>query len=137
MDAQALANITFKPFPGVKGLEVCVFDVDLENQIVDALFRFPANDTVALHRHVSQTNMLILQGELIIYEDDGSVRDRRAAGQYFTGKRDDVHTEGGGPDGAVVLYSVRGHGDPNVIELLGETTNVVGALTFADVAALK
>lgn len=119
------------------GLDVCVLDIDFERQIADAVFRFPANDTVALHRHVSQTNMLILDGELIIYEDDGSVRERRTAGQYFPGKRDDVHTEGGGPDGAIVLYSVRGHGDPNVIELLDDQGNVLGALSFEDVAALK
>lgn len=111
--------------------------MDQERQIVDAVFRFPAGDTVALHRHVSQTNMLILDGELIIYEDDGSVRDRRLAGQYFPGTRDDVHTEGGGPDGAIVHYSVRGHGDPNVIELLDAERNVIGALTFDDVLALK
>lgn len=126
----------FKPFPSVEGLEVCVFDVDMDRQIADAAFRFPANKTVALHRHVSQTNMLILHGELIIYEDDGSVRDRRMAGQYFVGRPDDVHTEGGGKDGAIVLYSVRGHGDPRVIELLGEDGEVIGALTFADVAGM-
>lgn len=131
-----LSAIKFQPFPGVEGLEVHVFDVDIERQILDAVFRFPANDTVALHRHVSQTNMLILDGELIIYDDDGSVRDRRTAGHYYAGTRDDVHTEGGGPDGAVVLYSVRGHGDPRVIELLDKDGNVAGALTFDDVTAL-
>jgi len=131
------SSIDFQPFPGVAGLDVCVLDVDTERQIADAVFRFPANDTVALHRHVSQTNMLILEGELIIYENDGSVRDRRLAGQYFPGHRDDVHTEGGGPEGAIVHYSVRGHGDPRVIELLGDDGGVLGALTFDDVAALK
>ncbi len=129
--------IPFQPFPGVDGLEVYVFDVDLERQIIDAVFRFPVNDAVSLHRHVSQTNMLILEGELIIYEEDGSVRDRRTVGHYYVGIRDDVHTEGGGPDGAIVLYSVRGHGDPNVIELLDEKHNVIGALRFDDVVALQ
>ncbi len=132
-----MSNITFYPFPGVDGLEVHVFDVDLERQIADAVFRFPADDTVALHRHVSQTNMLILGGELIIYNDDGSVRDHRKAGNYYVGSRDDVHIEGGGPEGAVVLYSVRGHGDPNVIELLDKSGAILGALTFDDIAALK
>lgn len=130
------SNINFQPFPGVEGLEVCVLDIDKDRQIIDAVFRFPANETVALHRHVSQTNMLILSGELLIYEDDGSVRDRRKTGQYFTGVKNDVHTEGGGPDGAIVFYSVRGHGAPEVIELLAEDYSVLGALTFDDVAAL-
>lgn len=130
------SNIEFKPFPGVEGLDVCVFDVDLDRQIIEAAFRFPVNDTVALHRHVSQTNMLILAGELIIYEDDGSIRDRRTAGHYYTGKTNDVHVEGGGPNGAIVFYSVRGHGDPRVIDLLDENHDVLGSLTFEDVVAL-
>lgn len=131
-----LSNIQFYPFPGVDGLEVYIFDFDEERQIIDAVFRFPVNEKVAPHRHVSQTNMLILGGELIIYEDDGSVRDRRKSGQYFTGIKGDVHLEGGGPQGAVVLYSVRGHGAPEVIELLDGEQNIMGALTFDDVAGL-
>ena len=51
--------------------------------------------------------------------------------------RDDVHTEGGGAHGAVVHYSVRGHGGNDVIELLEPSGQVIGALTFEDVIALK
>jgi len=122
--------------PGIDGLDVHIFDVDLERQIVDAVFRFPPNDLVANHRHVSQTNMLILDGELVIYEPDGAVRDRRPAGRYYRGTRDDTHTEGGGAEGAIVLYSVRGHGDDKIIDILGEGDKVIGTLSFADVAAL-
>ena len=129
--------IKFMPMPGLDGLEVHIFDVDLKRQIVDAVFRFPPNETVANHRHVSQTNMLVLDGELLIYEEDGTVRDRRPAGRYVSGTRDDTHTEGGGPDGAVVLYSVRGHGATEIIEILGEGGEVLGALTFDDVAAMQ
>jgi hypothetical protein len=129
--------IKFGPMPGIDGLEVYIFDVDQERQIVDAVFRFPPIERVANHRHVSQTNMLVLSGELLIYEPDGSVRDRRPAGRYVSGTRDDTHTEGGGPDGAVVLYSVRGHGVPEIIEILGDDNQVLGKLTFADIAALQ
>ena len=132
-----LDSITFQPMPGIEGLEVCVYDVDMERQIADAVFRFPPNTPVALHRHVTQTNMLILEGELRIYEDDGSVRDCRTAGKYYRGKRDDAHTEGAGPDGAIVLYSVRGHGAAEIIEILGDEGQVLGALTFDDVLALQ
>ena len=132
-----LDSIEFGPMPGIDGLEVRVLDVDLERQIVDAVFRFPANQTVALHRHVSQTNMMILSGELRMYEDDGSVRDVRTTGNYYRGTRDDAHTEGGGPEGAIVLYSVRGHGAAEIIEVLGDDSQVLGALTFDDVAELE
>ncbi len=133
----SLKDIKFGPMPGIEGLEVRVLDVDLDRQIADAVFRFPANQLVAMHRHVTQTNMMILDGELIIYEDDGSVRDRRTAGKYYRGKRDDAHTEGGGPDGAIVLYSVRGHGAAEIIEILGDEGEVLGALTFEDVVAIE
>jgi len=81
--------------------------------------------------------MMILEGELRIYEDDGSVRDARTTGKYYRGTRDDAHIEGGGPDGAIVLYSVRGHGADEIIEVLGDKGQVLGALTFDDVVALQ
>jgi len=130
-------TIQFQPMPGIDGLDVHIFDIDLERQIVDAVFRFAPEKHVARHRHVSQTNMLILDGELLIYEPDGSVRDRRRAGRYYRGTRDDAHVEGGGPNGAIVLYSVRGHGDETIIEILGDRDAVIGSLSFADVLALQ
>ena len=130
-------TLTFYPMPGVEGLEVHVLDYDKPRQIVDAVFRFPANQTVARHRHVSQTNMFILSGDLIMYEADGSVREARPAGRYYAGTRDDSHTEGGGPDGATVFYSVRGHGSETIIEILNDDDVVLGALTFEDIASLQ
>ncbi|NNC37862.1 MAG: hypothetical protein EX271_03025 [Acidimicrobiales bacterium] len=132
-----LKDIKFGPMPAIEGLEVRVLDVDLDRQIADAVFRFPPNQLVAMHRHVSQTNMMILDGELQIFEEDGSIRDRRTAGKYYRGTRDDAHTEGGGPDGAIVLYSVRGHGVAEIIEILDDKGDVLGALTFNDVAAIE
>lgn len=130
-------NIPFYPMPGLEGLEVYVYDLDTERQIADAVFRFAPNLRVANHRHVSQTNMLILSGELVMYEADGSVKERRPAGRYYRGTADDAHVEGGGPDGAVVFYSVRGHGDDKIIEILGDDAQVLGTLTFDDIAALQ
>lgn len=129
--------LTFYPMPGVEGLEVHVLDYDKPRQIVDAVFRFPAGQIVARHRHVSQTNMFILSGELIMYEADGTVLETRPTGRYYTGTRDDSHVEGGGPNGATVLYSVRGHGSETIIEILGDTNVVLGTLTFDDVAGLQ
>ena len=47
----------------------------------------------------------------------------------------DVHTEGGGPDGAVVLYSVRGHGENDLIELMDEDQNVLAVIGWKELAA--
>jgi myosin-crossreactive antigen len=132
-----LDQISFFPLPGIEGLDIHVFDIDLERQIADAAVRFAPDKNVASHCHVSQTNMLILSGELVIYEDDGSERDRRTAGKYYRGKRNDTHKEGGGPDGAIVLYSVRGHGDIKIIEILDEKGSPIGALTFDDLVKIQ
>ena len=70
------------------------------------VFKRP-NKTVTMHNHLAQTNMLIMQGELRMYEPDGSIREVRPAGHYYRGRTDDAHSEGGGPDGAVVFYSMR------------------------------
>ena len=45
------------------------------------------------------------------------------------GRRDDVHTEGGGDEGAIVMYSIRGHGDDDLIEMMDaeqQVQSVVG-----------
>ena len=130
-------NIAFQPMPGIEGLEVFIFDIDLERQIADAVFRFGPDVIVANHRHVSQTNMLILEGELRMFESDGSIRERRTAGQYYRGTQDDAHREGGGPEGATVLYSVRGHGAKEVIEILDDDGGTLSALTFADLINMQ
>ncbi len=111
-------DIDWQSFAGIENLELTLCDVDEERQIVDLLVRFAPNRTVTMYNHLAQTNMLIFQGELRMYEGDGSVREIRTAGRYYRGRRDDAHSEGGGAEGAIVFYSMRGHGDENVLEIL-------------------
>ena len=44
----------------------------------------------------------------MIYEPDGQVREVRPVGRYTFGTGRDAHDEGGGPNGCVLFYSVRG-----------------------------
>ena len=128
--------VEFLPLPDTTGLDLFIYDIDDQRQIVDLLFRFAPNKLVAPHIHLAQTNMLILQGELRIYHSDGTLKQARPAGRYYRGVRDDQHSEGGGPDGAIVFYSVRGHGDEELIRILNEQGEVVSTLDMAAVRLL-
>lgn len=128
-------EITWLPFAGIENLELTLCDLDEERHVVDLLVRFAPNKTVTMHNHLAQTNMFIIQGELRMYEPDGSIRESRPAGNYYRGTTGDAHSEGGGPEGAVVFYSMRCDNDPNVLEVMDDAQNVQATLTMDDVRA--
>lgn len=128
-------EITWLPFAGIENLELSLLDIDEERSVVDLIVRFAPNKTVTMHNHLAQTNMLIIQGELRIYEPDGSIREARTPGKYYRGRTGDAHSEGGGPDGAVVFYSMRADDDPKVLDVMDDDGNVQATLTMDDVRA--
>ena len=130
------SKVDWQPFAGLQHMELALLEVDEERQIVDLIVRFEANEKIAVHNHIAQTNMFIIQGELNMYNDDGSVKETRPAGRYYRGKRDDCHSEGGGPDGAVVFYSVRGHGGPNLFDIMDDDNNIEATIGMADVVEM-
>lgn len=127
--------ISWGPFAGLEHLEVSITEIDKEREILDAIVRFPPNEVISMHKHCAQTNMFVIQGELRIYEPSGELREVRPAGHYYRGRRDDVHTEGGGEEGAVVLYSVRGHGENDLFELMDENQNVQAVVGWKELSA--
>ncbi len=128
-------TIRWMPFAGIENLELTLCDIDEARQVVDLIVRFAPNKTVTMHNHLAQTNMLILQGELRMYEPDGRIREIRPAGHYYRGRTNDAHSEGGGPDGAVVFYSMRCDGARDVLEILDNDEKVLATLTMDDVRA--
>jgi 2,4'-dihydroxyacetophenone dioxygenase len=130
------SQIAWQPFAGLQHLELALLEVDEAREIVDLIVRFEPNEKVAIHNHIAQTNMFIIQGELRMYETDGSVREVRPAGRYYRGKRDDCHSEGGGPEGAIVFYSVRGHGATELFDIMDDNNNVEATIGMADVVQM-
>jgi 2,4'-dihydroxyacetophenone dioxygenase len=128
-------EINWQPFAGLENLELTSCDLDEERGIVDLIVRFAPNKTVTMHNHLAQTNMLIIQGELRMYEPDGSTREVRPAGRYYRGTTGDTHSEGGGPDGAVVFYSMRCDGAHDVLEVMDDKGDVQATVTMDDVRA--
>lgn len=131
------SNIHWNQMEGFDHLSLVVLDVDRDNQIVDALFKFAANEKIALHRHVALNHMLVIQGEHILYEPDGTVKEMRPAGRYTVSPgSDEPHREGGGAEQDVIIFfSIRGTNGV-MYEILDDEQNIMGTLGMEDFEAL-
>jgi hypothetical protein len=127
-------NIQWRELGGIKHMVASVFFVDKEKNLVDFIIKFDPNEKVLLHRHLAATNTFVIEGEHVIYEPDGQVREVRPVGRYTFSKGGDAHNEGGGPHGCVLYYSVRGETDA-LFDMLDADLNVVGTLRTGDFKA--
>ena len=128
-------SIQWRELEGFKHMLVSIFFVDAARHRVDFLIKFDPNEKVLLHQHLADTNIFVVEGEHVIYEPDGSVREVRPVGQYTFGTGRDAHDEGGGANGCILYYSVRGETDA-LFDMLDPNLNVVGTLHTADFQAL-
>ena len=126
-------QICWTPFPGIENAQFSLCDYDEARGIVDLIFKFDPNKKIAIHTHIWQTNMFIIEGELRMYETDGSIKEIRSAGNYYSGCENDTHSEGGGPKGAVVFYTVRSNGGEEIFDLLDDERNIVATITKTDI----
>ena len=130
------SNINWQQLEGFDHLRYFIFAVDRENKIVDALFKFSANEKIALHRHVALNHMLVIQGEHRLYEPGGDIKEVRPAGRYTVSPAsDEPHREGGGEQDVVILFSIRGT-DGTLYEILDDEQNIIGTLGLADFEAM-
>ena len=124
-------NIRWRKFEGLENFVGYVFDVDEKRNVVDFILKFDANKRIFLHRHLALTNTFVVHGEHRLYEPNGDLKEIRRVGSYTVSPPASPHTEGGGDEGCVVLYSVRPDGD-GIFEVLDDNLNVVGVLTVRD-----
>jgi hypothetical protein len=127
-------NIQWRELAGFKHMMVSIFFVDEAKNCVDLLIKFDPNEKVLLHRHLADTNTFVIEGDHVIYEPDGQVREVRPVGRYTFGTGRDAHDEGGGPNGCVLYYSVRGETDA-LFDMLDANMNVVATLRTRDFKA--
>ena len=78
---------------------------------VDFLYRWAPNSYCHFHRHSAHTTSLVLEGKLHVVDIDpesgAELSSRlRTAGEYAHKAPGDVHMERGGPEGALVLFSL-------------------------------
>ncbi len=125
-------NIGWHKFGDFTGLLVAMFDVDEEKNQTEFIVKFEPNSKIFLHRHPAHTNTFVVEGEHRLYEPDGeTLKEVRPTGTYTSSPPGDAHREGGGADGCIVFYSVRGESD-RLFDVLDDEMNVVGTLRTQD-----
>jgi quercetin dioxygenase-like cupin family protein len=130
------ANVRWYQLEGVDHASYHVCSVDVENKIVDVLFKFDANQRVILHNHHADYRTLVLQGELRIYKANGDLIETRPVGSYVERPAGgEPHTEGGGDQDAIVFFSNRGT-DGMIYELLDGDMNTIATLGLHDFKGL-
>jgi hypothetical protein len=130
------SNIQWRPFAGMGGFVVRIFDVDPATRTVDFAIKFDPNTQVIIHRHMALTHTFVIEGDHVIYEPDGTLRESRPVGRYTISQvTGDVHNEGGGPNGCTLMYSVRGETN-DMFDVLDEQQNIVSKLGVAEFQAL-
>ena len=130
-------EVNWQTLPGPDGspadhIGMSILSVDDQAKIIDVLFKFSANEKIIGHRHTSDFNTFVVKGEHRIYDLNGELREVRPAGTYrATRASDDAHTEGGGDEDVVILFSLRPYDNEKPIyEILDENQEVVATMTF-------
>lgn len=126
------SNLPWRKLDWLEHVWFYVYNVDRKNGIVDIIFKFAANAKVMLHRHKAPYVTVVLQGELKLYEADGSLKEIRPAGSYVMGAANgEPHTEGGGDQDAIVFFSNRNVEDA-LYEFLDDNMRPVVTLGIGD-----
>ncbi len=125
-------NVNWQELEGFDHLVFKVLSVDRINKLVDVLFKFAANEQIALHRHVALNHTLVLEGEHRLYEPNGDLKEVRPCGRYTVSPpSDEPHSEGGGDTDVVIHFSIRGT-DGLMYEILDDEFNIIATLGMDD-----
>ncbi len=125
-------NIDWQSLDGFDHLVFKVLSVDRNSQLVDVLFKFAANEQIALHRHVALNHTLVLEGEHRLYEPNGDLKEVRPCGRYTVSPpSDEPHREGGGDTDVIIHFSIRGT-DGLMYEILDDELNIIATLGMDD-----
>ena len=131
------SKVSWEPLPGPDGLpadhiEMSILNVDDQANIVDVLFKFDAGAKIVMHRHTSVFNTFVVKGEHHIYTPEGELTEVRPAGTYRCGQpSEEPHTEGGGSEDVVILFSLRPYdAEQPIYEILDDNLEVIATMTF-------
>jgi hypothetical protein len=112
---------------------LAMLDVDVSQKLCDFMIKFEPNQQIFLHRHTALTNTFVVQGEHRLYEPNGALKEVRPVGTYTSSPPGGSHREGGGEEGCVVLYSIRGE-EGTLFEVLDDDLTVVGTISMQDLS---
>lgn len=104
---------------------------------VDVLYRWEPGTYCHFHRHIAPISSVVLEGELHIYDYENGVevgkRVRKVGSYAHRGEIED-HIEQGGPEGALVMFSLYAP-DGVLTQQLDDDGNPVADITIADIKA--
>lgn len=126
--------ITWRPFPGYDGLYFWVLGVNETRQQVDLYFRLAPGSRCPAHRHVGPTDTLVVEGVQRTWELAGGewhIDAERRPGTFASNEGDHLHSEEGGPEGAIVLLSMTAV-DGVIWETVDEAGQVEAVTTIDD-----
>ena len=101
--------ITRRPFTGYDGLSFWVLGVNETRQKVDLFFRLAPGARCPAHRHVGPTDTLVVEGVQKTWAwrgGDWELDQVRPPGTFASNEGDHLHSEEGGPEGAILLLSM-------------------------------
>lgn len=109
-----------------------------EKGSIDLLAKWAPNSYCHFHRHHGDTTTLVLEGEQHIVETTPTqtIHKIRTPGFYSHTPGGDVHMEYGGPEGAVVLFSIQA-ADGRLFEVLDKDQNVLAVATIESLLSGK
>ena len=126
-------NVEWKDFV-TEGCYYRILDVNVPARTADMLVKFEPGARCLNHRHVARTMSFVLEGELHVIEKlaDGSTRESiKPAGTFSADATNEAHIEGGGDQGVVVYFSMRGDSD-HIYDFIDENLAVKRTITIQD-----
>ena len=128
------SNIAWKDFL-TEGCYYRILNVNVDAHTTDMLVKFDPGARCLFHRHVAATTTLVLEGTLHVFDQTaaGVVEKIKPAGSFSSGAENEIHIEGGGDDGVVVYFSMRGT-DDHIYDLLNTDFSLRKAVTVQDFA---
>jgi len=124
------SGVHWSTLEGIPDVWYFILEIDEKNRIVDILFKFSANALIVLHRHHCDYRTFTIQGELRLYNPKGELTEVRRAGAYVAkAGGGEPHSEGGGDQDVIALFSNRNVKGP-VYEILDDKLQTLAMLDF-------
>jgi len=134
-------NLKWKHYKDDKNFD---FPIDYSDAILDAredgrleiLVKWAPNSFCHFHRHTAETSSVVIQGELHVSDIDLDSNNKtstriRKVGDYVHKEPGDIHMEKGGPEGALVLFTIYSpEGEGSLAESLSKDGEVLSTSTI-------
>ena len=134
-------NLKWKHYKDDKNFD---FPIDYSDAILDArqdgrleiLVKWAPNSFCHFHRHTAETSSIVIQGELHVSDIELNSKNItstriRKVGDFVHKEPGDIHMEQGGPDGALVLFTIYSpEGEGSLAESLSKDGEVLSISTM-------